>query len=279
MMKARLDQLFALEPPDKSAADSTQLRLPTLEERVKLYLRAVYGEREVTREEYLRAHNLIVDAMAAHIAAKSKINPSDEIREPSKPTPDDVHIPEPFVIHASRQPVTLRARSLASRSILLFVALVTGGMAAWLAVHMRAPVSTVAVMAVPQVSVGYIPQPNPEEIAALLKGGQELIATGKIPEARAALKIAAEAGSAPAALALGGTYDPTILQARQSVIVVETVPALTPRAQTQRGPPMTDPVADIAMARAWYEKARDLGSAEAAVRLEQLADHASRQGR
>jgi hypothetical protein len=66
MMKARLDQLFALEAPDKSAADSTQLRLPTLEERVELYLRAVYGDREVTRAQYLRARNLVLDAMATH---------------------------------------------------------------------------------------------------------------------------------------------------------------------------------------------------------------------
>jgi hypothetical protein len=31
-------------------------------------------------------------------------------------------------------------------------------------------------------------------------------------------------------------------------------------------------VADIAMAKAWYEKARDLGSAEAAVRLKRLTN-------
>src|SRR5215813_8228766 len=71
MIKGRLDQLFVLEPADTSAAPSKQLRVPTLEERVRLYLRAVYGEREVTREEYLRARNLILDAMATHLKENS----------------------------------------------------------------------------------------------------------------------------------------------------------------------------------------------------------------
>src|SRR5262245_5858844 len=72
MIKGRLDQLFVLEPTDKTAAsDSKQLRVPTLEERVRVYLRAVYGKREVTREEYLRVRNLILDAMATHLKENS----------------------------------------------------------------------------------------------------------------------------------------------------------------------------------------------------------------
>jgi len=70
---------------------------------------------------------------------------------------------------------------------------------------------------------------------------------GDIPNARLALQPLAEiAGNAAAALELGATYDPTFLQ-----------------------PAMTD-MGDVRMARLWYEKAKDLGSTEAAVRLERL---------
>src|SRR5262249_20569366 len=70
-MKGCLDQLFVLEPADRSAADSKQLRLPTLEERVQLYLSAVYGNRDFTNEEYSRARSHMLDAMAANVIAKA----------------------------------------------------------------------------------------------------------------------------------------------------------------------------------------------------------------
>ena len=57
MIKGRLDQIFGLGAADKSAAVSRQLGIPTLEERVELYLCAVYGTHEVTREKYLRARD------------------------------------------------------------------------------------------------------------------------------------------------------------------------------------------------------------------------------
>ena len=63
------------------------------------------------------------------------------------------------------------------------------------------------------------------------------------------LQQAAEADNATAALELGGTYDPTLLQ--------------------QQVPAVTD-MGNVRMARLWYEKAKDLGSAEDAVRLEKL---------
>jgi TPR repeat protein len=74
-----------------------------------------------------------------------------------------------------------------------------------------------------------------------------LIVAGDIPNARLVLEQAAIAGNATAALELGATYDPTILQEQAK----------------------TD-MADLRMARLWYEKARELGSTEAAVRLERL---------
>src|SRR5260370_27728755 len=101
-------------------------------------------------------------------------------------------------------------------------------------------------------------QLNDEQIAALIKLGGELIADGKIPLARLVLQRAASAGSAPAALDLGGTYDPMILEGlgvNANTRVVEST--------------MIRP--DTALARAWYQKAKDLGSVEAPGRLEKLA--------
>jgi len=90
---------------------------------------------------------------------------------------------------------------------------------------------------------------DPDEIAALLKRGDELIASGDLGAARLVLRRAAEAGNARAAFALAGTYDPIVLEKRA----------------------VHGFVADVAMARKWYEKAREFGSADAPQRLEMLA--------
>jgi TPR repeat protein len=93
-----------------------------------------------------------------------------------------------------------------------------------------------------------VARPSPDDVAALLKQGRELVALGKFRFARVLLEQAAEAKSASAAFALGQTYDPLI----------------------ERSAVRTDAPPDIAMARTWYEKAKDLGSAEAAQRLSLL---------
>jgi len=88
-----------------------------------------------------------------------------------------------------------------------------------------------------------------DEIAILLKQGEQFIAAGDVVTARVPFERAAEAGDARAALALGATYDPAVL--------------------TRLG--VRGIAADVARARIWYEKARALGSAEAAGRLANLA--------
>jgi TPR repeat protein len=88
------------------------------------------------------------------------------------------------------------------------------------------------------------------EVAALLKRGDGLIASGDVAAARLVLRRAAEAGDARAAMTLGGTYDPTVLE-RLGVHGV---------------------VPDLSMARTWYEKARRFGAPEAASQLELLAN-------
>ena len=88
-----------------------------------------------------------------------------------------------------------------------------------------------------------------DEITAILKRGGDLIASGDIAAARMVLLPAAQAGNAPAAMTLAGTYDPAKLQ-KLGVYGLSS---------------------DIALARHWYEKAKQFGSPDAQRRLEMLA--------
>jgi hypothetical protein len=88
-----------------------------------------------------------------------------------------------------------------------------------------------------------------DELVTLFKRSEELIQQGDIAAARLLLTRAAESGDARAALTLGATYDAAML--RQ--IGVRGI------------------AGEPAQARAWYTKAAELGSGEAARRLEQLA--------
>lgn len=88
-----------------------------------------------------------------------------------------------------------------------------------------------------------------DEVASLVKRGEDFITSGEIASARLVLRRAAEAGDARAALALAGSFDTNLL--------------------TKLG---MEEVADAAMARLWYERAKQFGSAEASRRLQQLAN-------
>src|SRR5262249_44249204 len=99
------------------------------------------------------------------------------------------------------------------------------------------------------VAAGALTTLSDEEIAALVAGGRQLMIAGDIRNARLVLQQAANADNAAAALELGATYDPIELE------------KLGVRDQTP----------DAAMARRWYQKAKELGSTEAAGRPEQFA--------
>ena len=106
-----------------------------------------------------------------------------------------------------------------------------------------------AVAPVSEQNVAPSGQRDADEIVMLLKRGQELMRNGDLAAARLVLRHAAEAKSAEAALTLGETYDPVIL--RELKVYGFS--------------------ADVGMARTWYEKAKELGSPEAARRLDILA--------
>ena len=101
----------------------------------------------------------------------------------------------------------------------------------------------------PMIAGDAIHRLDPNEIASSLRRADDLIASGDLAAARLVLRRAANAGDARAAMTLAGTYDPAILE---KLGVHGFVP-------------------DVAMARAWYEKAKKFGSAEAPQRLELLA--------
>jgi SPOR domain len=62
---------FALDATESqtNGGDVDVLPVPTLDERVNLYLRAVHGNREFTREERSNARDVLLNSMAAQIAA------------------------------------------------------------------------------------------------------------------------------------------------------------------------------------------------------------------
>lgn len=108
-------------------------------------------------------------------------------------------------------------------------------------------VATVSVRARP-VDAADQPALEPDEVARLVKRGEDSLAQGDIAAARLILGRAAEARDARAALSLGATFDPAVL--RQLHVL-----GLPP---------------DVARAREWYEKAAEYGSAEASNRLAAL---------
>jgi hypothetical protein len=94
------------------------------------------------------------------------------------------------------------------------------------------------------------PAEDASEIAAKMKIGAELMANGDITAARTMFQRAAEAGEAAGAFALAETYDPEVLGR------LRLRGGITP---------------DLAVARTWYERARDLGSLAARDRISRLA--------
>ena len=89
---------------------------------------------------------------------------------------------------------------------------------------------------------------DPDELAALLKRAKSLLSIGDITSARLLLERAADAQEPEAALMLAGTYDPQVLGSQD-------LRSVTP---------------DPAAAKVWYQKAAQMGSADAKRRLGQL---------
>jgi TPR repeat protein len=104
-------------------------------------------------------------------------------------------------------------------------------------------------VATPQAPAETIRELSPNEIAALVRRAQELLASGDLQGARLLLTRAADAHDARAALLLAKTFDPT---------------ASSQFSAADAGP-------DLVQARNWYQRAREWGSPEAQRQLDALA--------
>jgi hypothetical protein len=100
----------------------------------------------------------------------------------------------------------------------------------------------------PPVTAAPVRRLDRDELATLMRRARGLLAAGDIPSARLLLERAANAQDANAAFMLGQTYDPQMLGTQDTRKIKS----------------------DPATARAWYQQAAQLGSAEAQRRLGQL---------
>lgn len=105
-----------------------------------------------------------------------------------------------------------------------------------------------AVVASPPPQTDAVRNLDPKEMSGLVKRGQDLLASGDVSAARLLLLRAAEGGDAHAALLVARTYDPAVLK--------------------QLG--ASGPLADLAQARNWYQRAKEWGDPEAQRQLDTL---------
>jgi hypothetical protein len=105
-----------------------------------------------------------------------------------------------------------------------------------------------AIAAAPVVAASPVRRLDADELATLMTRAKALLASGDIPSARLLLERAAQTQEASAALMLAQTYDPTVLGTQD----------------------IRNITADPTQARNWYQRAAQLGSADAQRRLSQL---------
>jgi TPR repeat protein len=114
---------------------------------------------------------------------------------------------------------------------------------------MAPPSQDAAAVDTPQARAEPTQELSPNEVAALVRRAQELLASGDLQAARVLLKRAADAQNARAALLLAKTFDPITLRQLSTA----------------------DPGPDLAQARNWYQRAKEWGSPEAQRQLDALA--------
>ena len=100
-----------------------ELPVPTLDERALFYLRAVHGTRDFTQEERSNARNVLLNSMAAEIAAQADQSPEGEV-----PGRETAHAADRGKEAIRVAPIARRRTSiLALTATLGLVVIVTGG--------------------------------------------------------------------------------------------------------------------------------------------------------
>jgi hypothetical protein len=277
MVKGRIGKIIPPEMEETEPLGNVAhwLRLPTLDERANLYLRAVYGDRDFTNEEYATAQDCILDEVANGIAAELRGHSRDSnvpgmrggqsafltSTTPSASRPGEgvefgavfarldlsrSNSTKPHTVEQRLRPIAKRRTFIGAVAIAATALLVAGAYhLVWLATDRN--VATALMGDPSSATVADAPR-NVDDNAGIVQLGQALTCGGKILAARLVLKKAADADSAEAALALGVTYDPFELQ---NLGVRDVLP-------------------DEDAARYWYQKAKDLGSTEARIRINRL---------
>lgn len=196
-------------------------------------------------------------AAQAEASQPAQLTAADvQLRDPAQ-VRDPAPLPSPTVAQASPAPRQQVASATPSREEITS--------AYQNALQSRAPAAAPAAPAVvpPQVTAPVAVAPAPvaappaapqgrrmaaDELATLMKRAKESLAAGDIPVARLLLERAADGQDAGAAMMLAQTYDPAVLG-------TSDVRNITPEPDK---------------ARSWYQRAAQLGSADAQRRLAQM---------
>lgn len=187
-------------------------------------------------------------AAQAEASPPAQLTAADlQLKDPAQ-TKDATRWPSPTVAQASTTPRQQVASAAPSREEITS--------AYQNALQSRSPAAAPVVVP-PQVTAPVAvapPPPAPEarrmdadELATLMKRAKESLASGDIPSARLLLERAADGQDAGAALMLAQTYDPAVLG-------TSDVRNITPEPDK---------------AKSWYQRAAQLGSADAQRRLAQ----------
>jgi hypothetical protein len=197
---------------------------------------------------------LPVPSAAAQSDASTQLTPHDvQLKDPTRLSGPANQTPGANTARAPQQVAMLPSREEISTAYQ--AALQNRAPAPAAAAPAPAPLSAISPVAVlpPAASpAAAAPQParqvDPEEMANLMQRAKGFLTSGDLMSARLLLERAAEMQVADAALLLAQTYDPDVLGTAD---VRNTTP-------------------EPAKARAWYQKAAQLGSADAQRRLAQL---------
>jgi hypothetical protein len=200
---------------------------------------------DATRDIIVNAKASIAGALPASSAATQP--------ESTQLTPRDILLKDPARLSAPANQ-TSGVRTIATAAVTPTRAEITNAYQSALqgsAPPSRAPAAAVPVAA-PAVAEPVAAPParklDADELATLMNRAKTLLAAGDIPPARLLLERAADAQEPGAALMLARTYDPDVLGTQDTRNI-------TPDPET---------------ARIWYQRAAQLGSADAQRRLSQL---------
>ena len=106
---------LALEANERQAnVRDDMLPVPTFDERVSLYLRAVHGDREFTDQERSNARDVLLNSMAAQIAAQGILWPGASAEGQESAIEPQVTGPPPPYYEAARRKEAISAVAIAA---------------------------------------------------------------------------------------------------------------------------------------------------------------------